>query len=232
MVSCSHSLSPQLEESELDRGWPATTLFWRPKTSLPANWREGKQLWSPRQMPVQRTALPLLPNASLAGLDAQCLLCHETYVTAFSSNVHRREGCESCHGPASRHIATRGEGADSILSLTKWELATPSGRRTTPAERAEVCLRCHESDPPAFGQAWRTSAHAYQQLTCGDCHNAHYNVPPGTPPTVIGANEHRSPDNIRTAAFQPGDQGGTRSKALPRRWPLSHPDPAIAATRT
>ena len=100
------------------------TLFWRPKTTLPANWREGKQLWSPKKLPVQRVELPLLAEATFVGLDAQCLLCHETYVTAFGNNVHKQEGCESCHGPASRHITTRGEGAASILSLNKAETTT------------------------------------------------------------------------------------------------------------
>ena len=165
--------------------------------------------------------LPLLADATIAGLDAQCLLCHETYVTAFNTNVHRREGCESCHGPASRHIATRGEGAASILSLTKSDQATPSGRSTTPAERAEVCLRCHETDPTHFGSTWRTSFHANKGMSCGDCHNAHYNVPPGTPPTVIGANRDprlgpRLDNQVQTASFMQDEENKGSLKGTSR----------------
>lgn len=203
VASCSHSLTAILNPSNLHGGWPPTTLFWQPKTALPADWREGKQLWSPKSLPMQRTELPFPVEALFVGLDAECVLCHETYVTAFADNVHRRDGCESCHGPASWHITSRGEGIASILSLNKAETTTPSGRMTTPGERAEVCLRCHEKDPQAFGPTWRTSVHAHQLMTCTDCHHAHYNVPPGTPSTVIGAHDPAPRDpHVRNVGFQ------------------------------
>lgn len=216
VASCSFSNQPTLLQSDLDTGWPAAGPLWQPKTTLPANWQAGKLLWSPKAYPSLRVDLPLLPEATLVGLDAQCVLCHETYVTAFANNVHRKEGCESCHGPASRHLATRGEGKASILSLIAGDTATPSGRVTTPAERSEICLRCHETDPQPLGQTWRTSAHAHQAVACNDCHNAHYNVPPGTPPTVIGANDPTQRDeHVRLAHLLQGEDSlkGT-SKSL------------------
>ena len=57
------------------------------------------------------------------------------------NNVHRGDGCESCHGPASRHVETRGKEPGLIFSFKKG---------VDPVVRAEACLKCHEQDqcPP------------------------------------------------------------------------------------
>ena len=213
VASCSFSNHPSLMPSNLDSGWPTVKPLWQPKTALPANWKQGKLLWSAKAYPRLKGSLPHVPEAALVGLDAQCVICHETYVTAFTRNVHRQSGCEGCHGPAGRHITTRGEGPESILSLNTGNRATPSGRVTTPVERSEVCLRCHETNPAApLGHEWRSSAHAHNAVECGDCHSAHYNVPVGTPPTVIGANgSGRLSDHVGLAQLldQEGSLKGT-----------------------
>ncbi len=201
VASCNFPGSPLLLPADLNKVAPLPGLLWRPKTALPKNWARGKQLWQAADRPILRVGLPLVPEAALAGLDAQCVLCHETYVTAFTSNVHKKQGCEACHGPASRHLETRGTGQASILSLKALDAVTATGRATTPAERAEICLRCHETEPKPIGAMWRTSAHGHKEITCSDCHVAHYNVPPGTPAMILGTKDP-SDDGSRVALAQ------------------------------
>lgn len=207
VASCSFATHPIVTQSDLDLGWPAISRWWQPKTSLPVNWREGKQLWTPPQRTSLRADVPTIDQATKVGLDAQCVLCHETYVTAFANNVHRKIGCESCHGPASYHLTSRGEGPASILALNADGSFTPSGKKLTATERSEICLQCHADDPKPLAQSWSTSAHAHQGVSCAGCHNAHYNVPPGTPPTVIGARPPSGRDGqVRTAEYLQGDE--------------------------
>ena len=62
------------------------------------------------------------------------MTCHETHVKLFQEkNVHRNLKCEECHGPASEHIASRGQEVGKILNV----------RRLEPAQRSEICLRCY-----------------------------------------------------------------------------------------
>ncbi len=192
VASCNFPGSPLLFPPDLDQVAPDAGLLWRPKTALPDNWAVGKQLWQPPNRPALNVDLPLIADAVLAGLDAQCVLCHETYVTAFSNNIHKKQGCEECHGPASRHIESRGSGQASILSLKPMDGVTAAGRAITPAERSEICLRCHQTDPEPIGMTWRSSAHAHKEIACSDCHVAHYNIPPGTPATILGATDGAS----------------------------------------
>ncbi len=189
IASCNFSGQPMFAPSDLDLGWPATELRWRPTQELPANWAEGKQLWKPTTYASMKATLPKVEGAMFTGLDAQCVVCHETIVTAFATNVHRQEQCEKCHGGASRHLQTRGFGKDTILSLEPRSKVTPTGQPTTPAQRAEICLQCHDSLSPELANEWRTSAHAHDNVACTDCHVIHYNVPPGTPPVDLGKQE-------------------------------------------
>src|ERR1051325_6257039 len=69
---------------------------------------------------VERTvqAPPMIEGASYAGNKA-CMDCHTNYVRMFASSPHARlpvpdgklsgmAGCESCHGPGSKHIQAGG----------------------------------------------------------------------------------------------------------------------------
>ena len=105
--------------------------------------------------------------------DEICMQCHETYVKSFHENVHRVRSCEACHGPASRHVETRGKEPGLIFSFKKG---------VDPVARAEACLKCHEQNQCAPGAQWRTSKHAHCGVTCVDCHRGHYNVPPARRP--------------------------------------------------
>ena len=135
--------------------------------------------WEQTDLPVMRVEQPSIAEAEYVDDDELCMTCHETYVTTFAHNVHRGQKCEDCHGPASRHLSTRGKEPGTILSF----------KTLHPSASSELCLKCHEHDACAPGATWRTSVHAHQGVGCTHCHNAHYNVPPGTPPTTIASAE-------------------------------------------
>ncbi len=150
---------PRRAETNIDPGWPrANNAF--------------------RQVSYQevRGTVPKLTGAEMVNDNEICMTCHEAYVKTFHDNVHRTQNCEACHGPASRHVETRGKEPGLIFSFK---------RGVDPVARAEACLKCHEQDQCQPGAQWRTSKHAHCGVTCVDCHRGHYNVPAGTPATTI-----------------------------------------------
>ncbi len=185
-ASCARR-SQNLVDSQVTSGWP------RPNV-----------IWSEAQYDILRVAYPQVPDAELVGDDELCMTCHETYVKTFAHNVHRGQKCEDCHGPASRHLITRGQEPGSILSFKK----------LPPAERSEICLKCHEQNQCEPGARWRTSVHAHNGVSCTDCHTGHYNVPPGTPPTAIPGEGVQPASLQRVAHYQdeqpPMDQAAIR----------------------
>lgn len=164
ITSCTSSSRPtRRTTTNLDPGWPRGNNFFQEVSY-------GKV-----QVPV-----PDIAGAEYVNDDELCLTCHEAYTKTFAGNVHQglHEGqsCEACHGPASRHLETRGKEPGLILSF--------KGESMRPAEKSEVCLKCHEQDRCAAGGRYRYSKHAYCGVACMDCHTAHYDVPPGTPATT------------------------------------------------
>jgi DmsE family decaheme c-type cytochrome len=145
--------------------------------------------------------LPTVPGAEYVREDSLCKVCHSEHAQAFENNVHRQHNCESCHGPASRHLETRGREPGTILAFD----------RLSPIERSEICAKCHQSDACSPSDLWRTSAHAAGGVSCTDCHTAHYDVPPGTP-TVVGSLAQLPDDwrvfltKHRAQISQPGEQ--------------------------
>ncbi|MBI1900707.1 MAG: hypothetical protein HYS13_06310 [Planctomycetia bacterium] len=133
--------------------------------------------WQESDYPVLKVALPEIRDAEFVNDDQLCATCHQAYTESFAHNVHRGQSCEKCHGPASRHLISRGKEPGSSLSFKK----------LSPPERAELCLKCHEQDACTPGSKWRTSPHAHRGVSCTDCHTSHYNVPPGTPATTVAA---------------------------------------------
>jgi DmsE family decaheme c-type cytochrome len=158
-TSCRSTTTPSHpDEQRLDKGWP--------KSKGPP----------PRATyPVMQVSVPRVEGATYVNEEALCKVCHSVHVETFQENVHRQHTCEACHGPASRHLETRGQEPGLIRSFS----------RMKKAERSEVCAQCHEQDGCAPGAVWRTSAHAHHGVACTDCHmKIHYNVPPGTPAAV------------------------------------------------
>ncbi len=189
---------PSTEQTRLDNGWPRQNMSWQEKS-----------------YPAISVSLPQVSGAEYVNQDSLCKVCHHTHVEAFAYNVHRNNRCESCHGPASRHLETRGKEPGTILSFKKLKRA----------ERAEVCLQCHEQNACTPGSQWRTSAHAHHGVTCTDCHTNHYNVPPGTPVNTVDESARRQ---------DPGDWNAMlaslkTSKELVRT-PETEPLPSLRGT--
>lgn len=158
--------------------------------------------WQPRQFPPVKAAVPTIPNAQALNDNELCSTCHEAYVKHHKTNIHGQQNCEACHGPGSEHVRTRGQQPGLILSFKKM----------SPAEGAEACLKCHEQDACTPGQKWRTSAHAHANVSCTECHKGHYNVPPGTPATQVGA--AGAPNPVRPAGLQESKSAPAEMAAL------------------
>ncbi len=158
IASCRSRYSPtRRTEANLDPGWP-----------------KGNNFFHQVSYGRLQAAIPEIPGAELVDDDELCLSCHKAYTESFAHNVHRGDSCESCHGPASRHLETRGKEPGLILSF----------KTLPPAQKSELCLKCHEEDQCAPGAQYRYSKHAHCGVACTDCHTSHYNVPPGTPATT------------------------------------------------
>jgi DmsE family decaheme c-type cytochrome len=142
-------------------------------------WPKGVARWQESKYAALKVDLPKVAGAEFINDDSFCATCHETYVQKFESNVHRQQKCEGCHGPASRHVETRGQEPGLILSF----------KSLPAAQRSELCLKCHEKAHEP-GEEWRTSVHANNGVACTDCHRGHYNVPPGTPSTDLADGSH------------------------------------------
>lgn len=206
VVSCkSMNDTPREDESRIDSGWPQGNVAFREAT-----------------LPRIQVAMPTIPDAEYVGNDELCAACHNAHGEAFSRNVHRKQSCEACHGPASRHLDARGKEPGLILSFKAMQ----------PAQRSEVCAKCHEEDSCAPGNVWRRSVHANQGVSCTDCHHNHYNVPAGTPeltPISIASRlssegERVSPERERTFPedwrVQLVSTQATRDEALAKRQAL------------
>ncbi|NOZ41431.1 MAG: hypothetical protein GXP24_14580 [Planctomycetes bacterium] len=155
VVSCKSTKdTPRDDEPRVDSGWPVSNVSFQEAA-----------------LPRIQVAVPTIAGAEYVNNDALCAVCHNAHGKAFSQNVHRKQSCESCHGPASLHLDARGKEPGLILDFKTMQ----------PAGRSEVCASCHEDNSCAPGNTWRRSVHAHQGVSCTDCHHNHYNVPANTP---------------------------------------------------
>jgi DmsE family decaheme c-type cytochrome len=175
IVSCSGPRSFFANLSEFSRGTPANGGF---------RWEETH--YAPVSSPM-----PTIPDAEFVKDDELCMTCHGGIYKSHRTNIHHAQSCEECHGPASRHLRSRGKEPDTIFSFKKMQ----------PLQAAELCLKCHEKDACTAGAKWRTSAHAQHGVTCTECHKAHYNLPPGTPATQLAETDLPEP-HIRLAVVE------------------------------
>ena len=117
--------------------------------------------------------------------ESLCIACHPNENKGFTHTTHakafrlnpknelERQGCESCHGPGSRHAADI-KNKDLIISFTRE--ASKSGEKKgstpgvvrTPDQLNSVCLMCHEGNQRIF---WQSSIHQTNGVSCTDCHN-------------------------------------------------------------
>src|SRR5688500_4168762 len=110
---------------------------------------------SPQGSPRTETQVPTpIAVAEYVGTET-CLGCHEGLDRAINQTVHGKaahprspaaaQGCESCHGPGSRHI----EDPADDTAIRKFT-------RMAPRDVGETCLTCHTKTPHTM---WEGSAH-------------------------------------------------------------------------
>lgn len=178
---------------------------------------------------LDRTAVcpPAVEGATFVGNRA-CYECHTNYVRGFAATPHARihvenagvpgeSGCESCHGPGSRHIAAGGGRGKFIINPGKDPAACFACHLATHAEfnlpqhhpvteGKMNCVQCHDPHgmdilKPAHGLAM-----ARLNESCAGCHR------PETAPHTF---EHEALREGCTACHQP--HGSINAKLLVAR---------------
>lgn len=119
-------------------------------------------------------------RATYVGAQA-CQKCHAEQSDGWARNPHhgaevsghpagKAVACESCHGPASLHVAADGDEDDprfaTLVNLKK----------AKPAEASAVCVSCHRTSEQMH---WEQSTHAQNDVTCANCHSVHSPKDPG-----------------------------------------------------
>ncbi|MBI5386558.1 MAG: hypothetical protein HZA90_17955 [Verrucomicrobia bacterium] len=118
---------------------------------------------------VERTVVvPVdIPGATFVGNGA-CYECHTNFVRAFPFSPHARvrvetadlkasTGCESCHGPGSKHAAVGGGRGQFIVN---------------PGKTASACFECHLQTRAEFALPQRHPV-AEGKMNCVQCHDPH-----------------------------------------------------------
>ena len=100
-----------------------------------------------------------------------CKTCHANIWFTFYKNPHfksiasgaespEKTGCESCHGPAQKHVEAGG-GKATILAFSQ----------LAPERILDACLKCHSQ---ALARAnIRSSSHTMNGVVCTNCHSIH-----------------------------------------------------------
>ena len=126
---------------------------------------------APQRTPAARQqAPPAAPQASAATHvgEETCVTCHSEMTRGYHGSPHGRaenprspianKGCESCHGPGSRHVED-----PATHPLVRFD-------KDDPQEASAACLTCHRRGDHAM---WDGSAHDSRDLSCSTCHSAH-----------------------------------------------------------
>ena len=120
---------------------------------------------------TERTVVvPLqIEGATFVG-DKACADCHANITEAFPASPHARlhlenggmagqYGCESCHGPASKHIAQAGRGGEDKFIIN-------------PGKDPQACLRCHLETQAEFHFPQHHPV-LEGKMNCVQCHDPH-----------------------------------------------------------
>jgi len=113
---------------------------------------------------------PSLKNATSSSSISTCLDCHEDYIKSFAKTKHAlyfkkqlgkslAESCETCHGPASTHVAA--------TDFDKKQSTIVSFKTITPQQKNQICQQCHEKQVTLH---WKGSAHEMANVSCDKCH--------------------------------------------------------------
>jgi DmsE family decaheme c-type cytochrome len=119
------------------------------------------------QNPTQQTPAS---DASYVGQDT-CLSCHDETIGNYKESAHHRaadprspaatQGCESCHGPGSKHV-------EDPTSVKPKQFTA-----MTADEVNATCTTCHSRGEHAL---WDGSQHESRGVTCTTCHSVHSSV--------------------------------------------------------
>jgi predicted CXXCH cytochrome family protein len=119
---------------------------------------------------VDRTVVvpPTIEGATYVG-DKVCADCHTNITRVFPSSTHARlrlehgkmpgqNGCESCHGPASKHVAIGGAGREKFI--------------VNPGKDPEACFQCHLDINAEFHLPQHHPV-LEGKMNCVQCHDPH-----------------------------------------------------------
>ncbi len=143
---------------------------------------------------VQRTVTappPLIEGATFVG-NKSCFECHTNITRLFPSSPHSRlhiegvpmkeqAGCESCHGPGSKHVASGGGRGRFILNPGKDPAACYACHLQTHAEFSLPnhhpvregrmnCVQCHDPHGADILRPAGLLSVTRQNETCAQCH--------------------------------------------------------------
>jgi DmsE family decaheme c-type cytochrome len=105
---------------------------------------------------------PDLADAVTVSDIQECTGCHDDYLRAYATTHHGRNQveCESCHGPASKHLKSPRKKPTLMVSFSE-ESGLTSG------QKASVCLQCHEGSKRTY---WQGGPHEASDVSCNSCH--------------------------------------------------------------
>lgn len=105
---------------------------------------------------------PDIQGATYVNSSEQCLECHEEYIRTYAQTKMGRSlpngGCESCHGPMSKHLDAPRQKPALVVSQ----------KNISPEQGNAICSQCHQS---GLQINWKTSTHAAAGNMCTNCHN-------------------------------------------------------------
>lgn len=116
--------------------------------------------------PLSLSLAPVIPGATFVG-DKTCAECHTNICHVFPASAHARirlddpraagqTSCESCHGPASLHVANAGARQYIV----------------NPGKDPAACYECHRATQAEF-QLPQHHPLPEQKMNCAQCHDPH-----------------------------------------------------------
>jgi len=107
---------------------------------------------------------PEVKGATFVKSSSECRECHQEYMDRYAMSRMGRTladgGCESCHGPMSKHLDAPKRKPALVVSQKSPGLSAQ--------QKASICLQCHQD---GLQLNWQTSTHAKADNTCTNCHD-------------------------------------------------------------
>ncbi len=143
------------------------TRGWLPLIGLGAMALAGLVLISCSSLERAVVAPPMIEGAAFVG-NAACFDCHTNISRRFPASPHARlyfagarmegsTGCESCHGPGSKHVAVGGGRGKFIVN---------------PGKDAAACFACHLQTHAEFNLPQHHPV-IEGKMNCAQCHDPH-----------------------------------------------------------